>query len=392
MSVQLNILLLSMGALQGVILFFLLYKKRRSLPGYPFLALYLWVMILQITLKIASKLWLWQTMRPVYLVSYELPFLYGPLIWLFVKRFTAGGKGNKRDTIHFLLAIILGVFLVYLDLLRDPNLLSLRFFNVICVMILQVISILAYHYLAFRDLKKYCSGFSQQFIQFYGDRVAWLRQFIFSSFVVCSAISIIICLMYVHFPNWQNIRLGFILLSVFIYWISYKSWNQPELFSAFHFYHTGDNAQLTVAAVNPRQKKYVNSSLGEREMDQIIRCLENKLKAEKYYLDPELTIEQLAKLTSCSRHHLSQTINEKLGKSFYDYVNHFRVEEVKRLLADPRKNKYKITFLAYDAGFNSISTFNDVFKKVSGFTPSHFRKQQREFQKTIRIMPDLSGR
>ena len=98
------------------------------------------------------------------------------------------------------------------------------------------------------------------------------------------------------------------------------------------------------------------------------------MQHDKLYLEPELTIDALAATIVCSRHHLSQALNEKLGKSFYDCVNHYRVEEAKLLLADDGRAAHKITSIAYDAGFNSISTFNDVFKKNTGVTPSQYRK------------------
>jgi len=71
-------------------------------------------------------------------------------------------------------------------------------------------------------------------------------------------------------------------------------------------------------------------------------------------------------------------MNDELGLSFYDCINQYRIEEAKNLLNDPDRSSYKISSLAYDAGFNSISTFNEVFKKSTGLTPSQFRKQQEE--------------
>jgi len=62
-------------------------------------------------------------------------------------------------------------------------------------------------------------------------------------------------------------------------------------------------------------------------------------------------------------------------------VNHYRVEEAKQLLLEPAKEDHKIASIAYDAGFNSLSTFNDVFKKITGTTPSQFRKEEHHVPK-----------
>ena len=96
---------------------------------------------------------------------------------------------------------------------------------------------------------------------------------------------------------------------------------------------------------------------------------------QKPYLDPELSINDLADLVKCNRHHLSQVLNDELHRSFYDYINRFRVDEARQLLIDPANEGLKIASIAYDAGFNSLSTFNDVFKKIAGVTPSQFRKE-----------------
>jgi len=74
-----------------------------------------------------------------------------------------------------------------------------------------------------------------------------------------------------------------------------------------------------------------------------------------------------------------------LDKSFYDYINHYRVEEARQLLIDPGKAGYKISSIAYDAGFNSVSTFNEVFRKFTGLTPSQFRKKPSQQARQQRV-------
>src|SRR5580765_8250564 len=103
---QLNIVLLTLGGLQGIFLFLLLFEKRKSLPGYIFLAAYLCVLLLQISLKVADKLWLMNNLHPLYSFSYQLPFLYGPLLYLFVCRFTNQRQPVKKDVFHFLPGVI----------------------------------------------------------------------------------------------------------------------------------------------------------------------------------------------------------------------------------------------------------------------------------------------
>jgi AraC-like DNA-binding protein len=375
-SLQLNILILSLGGLQGIFLFILLYKKKETLPGYSFLAAYLGVMVLQIVMKLASKIWLMETMRSLYGLSYYLPFLYGPLIWFFIKQSIEKTQLNNKDLFHFL-PFFLGIFCCIPGISYQ----SLPFFfkpflNTLWVMVFQLISLFVYHMIAFSVLKNRNESRYSQLESPYNRRLIWMRQFILSSFFVCSVVAIVICMMYYTYPRTQYLRFGFAALTIFIYWVSYKSWSQPELFNVV-FGGGHSNKLISRHIVHPI-KKYSNSGLHEEDLQIIITSLENKLRADKSYLNPELTIDELAASIGCSRHHLSQAMNEMLGQSFYDCINHYRVEEAKLLLSSPGRNSHKIASLAFDAGFNTISTFNEVFKKFTGLTPSQFRKQREE--------------
>jgi AraC-like DNA-binding protein len=379
-ALYLNILLLSLGAVQGILFFFLLYKKRRSIPGYLFLAIYLAVMVLQITMKIATKAWLMKNIDPLYQFSYQLPFLYGPLLYLFVVQFTGHRKVTPRDWLHFIPGMAVIAVFVFPMLYRFWPGLYYVFFEYQWTGPLQVASIITYHYVALSLLNKHLKRAREKYSAPSLLRLKWLRQFTMISMVVCSIVAIVICLMYFNNPHWRNVRFGFIGLTFFIYWISYKVLSQLEIFSVIRGNSGGQGqpAQPPVLTVHLPVKKYSNSGLGTEEMNRIIAALEQKMKADKSYLDPQLTIDELAAAINCSRHHLSQAMNEQLDHTFYDYINQYRVAEAKILLADPSRASHKIAAIAYDAGFNSISTFNDVFKKIAGQTPTQYRKKADE--------------
>jgi AraC-like DNA-binding protein len=76
-----------------------------------------------------------------------------------------------------------------------------------------------------------------------------------------------------------------------------------------------------------------------------------------------------------STHHLSQLINEGLNQNFFDFVNSYRIEEIKKQLHDPKLSHIKIEEIAFQNGFNSKSAFNTAFKKFTQTTPSQFRKE-----------------
>lgn len=120
--------------------------------------------------------------------------------------------------------------------------------------------------------------------------------------------------------------------------------------------------------------KYERSGLTDETAEQHLRALLRLMEQKKIYRNCALTLTELSAELSVSPHNLSEVINTKLRKNFYDFVNGYRLDEVKKDLADPSKQHLKILSLAFDAGFNSKATFNTLFKEQTGTTPSEYRK------------------
>jgi len=122
-------------------------------------------------------------------------------------------------------------------------------------------------------------------------------------------------------------------------------------------------------------KRYEKSTLtpdrSEKYLARLLKCME----AEKPFTDGDLTIQKLADKLSIPPHHLSQTINERLGQTFSDFINSYRVAEAKQRLLDPSLKHLSVLGIAIEVGFNSKSSFNSVFKKYTQMTPSEFRSQ-----------------
>jgi AraC-like DNA-binding protein len=96
------------------------------------------------------------------------------------------------------------------------------------------------------------------------------------------------------------------------------------------------------------------------------------MKTEKPYLISDISIDKLAEMLDLTSHHLSQIINEQFGKNFFEFINEYRVEEVKQQIARNRGEKYTLLSIAHDSGFNSKSTFNSTFKKYTKLTPKQY--------------------
>jgi AraC-like DNA-binding protein len=157
---------------------------------------------------------------------------------------------------------------------------------------------------------------------------------------------------------------GFIAIFSFVY--SFYGIKQPVIF--------GDQVKL-----DPEEKKesgrYSRSGLHEEQAEEFLKHLLSYMEKNKPYLDRDLTINDLASLTGIQRHYITQVLNEKHGRNFFTFINEYRVREVINKFSDPRFNNYTILAIAFDAGFNSKTTFNSIFKSHTGQTPSVYREK-----------------
>ena len=96
---------------------------------------------------------------------------------------------------------------------------------------------------------------------------------------------------------------------------------------------------------------------------------------EKVYKCPDLDLKSLSERLQTPSYLVTKAINEGLGLNFYELINRYRVEEVESLLINHDHKRFTLMAVAFDAGFNSKTTFNTVFKKMTGVTPSHYRSR-----------------
>ena len=124
-----------------------------------------------------------------------------------------------------------------------------------------------------------------------------------------------------------------------------------------------------------KNQKYEGSKLSEEEKEGILHRILNYFESEKPYLNPTVTIRDVSDATGIHIKYISQVINELLNKNFHDMVNSYRISEAKGKLSVKSENQLTILEILYESGFNSKTTFNTVFKKHTGITPTEFRNQ-----------------
>ncbi len=123
-------------------------------------------------------------------------------------------------------------------------------------------------------------------------------------------------------------------------------------------------------------EKYKFNKISQNEANAIISNLQECMQEKQMYLNDDLKISDLAQAIGCSNQTLSQVFNRFLNQKYYDYINHYRIEEFKRLVSQNDQSKYTIRTLAQMSGFLSYTSFYRAFKNNMGITPNEFIKDK----------------
>lgn len=374
---------LIVAASQSFLLSVLVYQKHRSLFANRFLA----ALMLSYTLillhiffqdaRVYQKIPLLYTLVGVTIAAAQLQYLYIKYLLRQLKSFI------RSDWVHFLPFIIVEIILFGLivsgryDLsevmIAEPATTPfvLRLFNWILIaqgmayMTASIRLLVRYN----RHLKDVLSSSVEEI------QMTWLRN------ITVAGLSAWILFFIEDFFLSQGINLSnFVFVSavfaVYVYAMGFVGLMKSEIFStpeaeeAMHEVSEIDTDDRSLSS----SSKYKKSGLTEESAKQIEKQLIALMEKEAPYRDADLTLSRLAHLLSITPHNLSEVINSTQQKNFYDFVNGYRITQVKQDLADPAKHHLKILSIAFDAGFNSKASFNTLFKEHSGTTPSEYRK------------------
>lgn len=197
----------------------------------------------------------------------------------------------------------------------------------------------------------------------------WLRKLVYSFGLIWTVLIIFASLHHVfNLFSWIFCTDGlFLSLSVFIILIGYFGLKQKEIF--IHF------SENDIEYVTEPKIKYAGVSLKEDDAQNYVKKINAFMNLERPYLDANLTLAHIAKELQIPTHILSRVINEKFGLNFFDFINKYRVDEVKAKINKPEFDNLSLLGIALESGFNTKSAFNRVFKKMTGLTPSEYKSQ-----------------
>ncbi len=304
--------------------------------------------------------------------------LVGPVFYFYVESLVDPlFRIRKRLALHAavaagLLALCLPFFLeepvykmMFVDVwLRNAGYTPAEYFGRFWYELAIELQVWAYLALIWFELRRYESMIRESFSSIDSITLAWIRKVVIA-FALALAARGLSYILFLFFIKFALMYLFAPLAAAFAaYYISYKSFHQKDVFLL---------ERPPLAPVCPSKPKYQKSAFSDEESELILARLEKAMRQRRPYADPELTLSKLAALLATSHHHLSQLLNQRLNTSFYDYVNGYRLEQVKRELADPARSGASILDLALDCGFNSKSAFNKIFKNATSMSPSQYR-------------------
>lgn len=170
----------------------------------------------------------------------------------------------------------------------------------------------------------------------------------------------------------EGLKIGLIVFILFIIcWFLYKALNNPGLFR-----NIDSRLQLVRNIILEESKKdTIDNDKQEQAYQKSLLQLKTYMTEEKPYLNPSVTIQDIAVAIEIPVRDLSLLINHKLEQHFYDFINTYRIGHAMEILKDGTKNKVTISEILYEVGFNSKSSFNTAFKKHTGDTPTDYRKK-----------------
>ncbi|KMQ65392.1 hypothetical protein ACM46_05690 [Chryseobacterium angstadtii] len=357
--------------------FLLITKRNKSIADFILAA---W--LIAIGLNLAGHYMLLTDQYVLYpsfvFFGFSLPLVYGPFLYLYIKRQTSSEQFSWKHLLHFVPLLICN--LMFLSFYAAPFEERVEIFKhhgreFETEMFLKLYSIyisgVIYVVLSFSALYRFRKNMVQQFSNTEKINFNWLLYLIIWIALIWGL---------VLFTEQVNIIYG--AVTIFILWLGYFGIKQVQVFNQPVPVFAGNTEEASLVFENKNdeesmisvEKKYQKSTLSEENIDDIHSRLMQLLSEDKPFINPNLTLNELAAKLDIHPNYLSQVINSKEEKNFYELINEKRIEEFLNRISLPESKQYTLLSIAFECGFNSKTSFNRNFKKYTGVTPSEYQK------------------
>ena len=349
-------------------------KKQKSLPDI-ILAIWLGIIALHLTNYYLYSLDYWTYYPHLIGAMLPLPLFHGPMLYLYTLHSLRPDRSlRKEDYLHFLPALATWIYMIPFyffytveeKIQVDTGQVDNSGIFEIILMLAFIISGLTYSILAFKRLGTYKQLVEENFSNDSRISLDWLKYWIYGvglMYLSVAAISMLEGGLGVIFP-FNTDFIVYIMLVFYVICIGYFGIRHQDIFAV------GNSNESVLLVQSDSQSEYRKSGLKQEIAVSVHEKLQEFMLVEKPHLNPKLTLSDLANSMDVTPNHLSQIINQYENVNFHDFINGYRVDEfIERASTN---QAYSILSHAFDAGFNSKSTFNGVFKKLKGVTPSRF--------------------
>lgn len=316
-----------------------------------------------------------------------LTFLYGPLLFFFIKNFISEKHIFKPIYLLHFVPFLADYIYNFSHFYFQTGEQKIMAFNEILggnpdlkisiSLILRSLSPLIYCIWSVFVLNTHRWNIKKLF-SFTSDKLKleWLWHLTWSMLIVGS-FAMIMNLIIVFFDaaDWVQLRMMVLVAaSLWVFFLGYYSIKKTPFYRSFHI----DGLDtLEMDGEIKQSEKYEKTRLKEEEIPGMKKKLLDYLEESKPYLNSNLTIGELADAIEVPAYQLSQLVNDQIGKTFFELINSYRVKEVKLRFFEPQYKNLTLLGIAMECGFNSKASFNRIFKQLTSQTPTEYIKTKK---------------
>ncbi|MGY4384030.1 AraC-like DNA-binding protein/cytochrome b561 [Pedobacter sp. UYP24] len=284
-------------------------------------------------------------------------------------------RWRRRDNLHFLfggviLLLTIITFFMPANPVITPNEKELEAKAIMIFNAIFSLQVLTYCFVSYYRITKYQKNLLIYASNTYQINLHWLKKI-----VICVVLIAVFWLVDIIFRISENSLLfdysSTLMYFIGVCYIAYNTLLQKEIF----LFNTEEKQQLAAIIDEAENETEIKKKLiTDEKLAEYVQALKQLMDAQKPHLDDEISLIRLAEQFKTSPHLLSYIINSGFQENFFQFINRHRVDEAKRMILDPKMSYLSLVGIAYEAGFSSKTVFNTTFKKITGQTPTDFRK------------------
>ncbi len=364
------------GIFVTLLILFLLFKAKKKKLPQKLLILFFGILVSFLLNSYADIHDISALYVLTFLTSDCIEIFLGPIILLYLKSlFEEHRTLIKKNWFHFIPVLLYAGFIsipfivsIFIDRYWFDYLRVLNENSEIAVCVLMFY-LICYLLLSLKLFRKYRRAMLGNFSTIEEGDVKWVKRMLLGTLLV-SCIDQLVSFYELFYQalEWDTQYITLVSVIVLIWYLGYYGINQSKVLLPDFL------IQTTPLTVKSKGKIDPLSNYTQPEIEELKTRLEHVLLAKKPYLDEQLTLGKLADLVDTTDKKLSALLNQRMNTTFYDLINKYRVREVKAKLASNDAENLTLLGIAFESGFKSKTSFNRIFKRETGLSPSEYKK------------------